>query len=215
MSGTHPCQYSPEVIAVLDELIHPGEHIHDPFAGPGRRLGHLCDWKQATFSGTDIEEWPDHDPRVRLGDATHPASYPIFMDFTIITSPVYVNKRLADYSNGPTSSTKIKGRRDYALSLGRPLHPDNLARRTGRRSKVDAYWQGHRDAVKHWGDRVIVNVDYPIAADWARLLDVYGYRVEDPIGIPTQRYRGLANDRIRAELEVVLVAIRTDHPDVA
>lgn len=45
MSGVpvHPAQYSPEVIDVLRHLIAPGEHVHDPFAGTGLRLGALCD----------------------------------------------------------------------------------------------------------------------------------------------------------------------------
>ena len=62
----HPCQFSPEVLDVLAGLISPGEHVYDPFAGPGVRLGALCDELGATFSGGDIEEWedPPHDPRV-------------------------------------------------------------------------------------------------------------------------------------------------------
>jgi hypothetical protein len=153
-------------------------------------------------------------PRVVQLDARDPCGYPPG-PFTIICSPVYVNKRLADYPNGPTPATKIQRRRDYALTLRRPLHRDNLARLTGRRSKVDAYWQAHRDAVTHWGDRVIVNVDYPIWAGWARLLDVYGYAVDRPILVKTQRYRGLANDQVRAEHEAVLMAVRTNHPSPA
>jgi hypothetical protein len=118
----HPCQFSPEVLEVLAGFIRPGEHVHDPFAGPGLRLGRVCDQIGATFSGSDIEPWPGRDRRVVVADARDPLSYPR-KPFTIVTSPVYANKRCADYPNGPTSRTKVKGRRDYAIALGRGLHP--------------------------------------------------------------------------------------------
>lgn len=195
---------------ILAELIHPGEHVHDPFAGPGTRLGVLCDELliQATFTGTDIEVWDDHDHRVVQADARDPDAYPP-APFTIVTSPVYVNKRCADYPNGPTPTTKTKGRRDYGIALGRGLHLDNLARTTGRPKQVPAYWQGHADAVKHWGDRVIVNVDLPISERWQSLLAEHGYRITDVIPAFTRRYGGLDNAEKRAEYEVVIVATRS------
>ena len=90
------------------------------------------------------------DPRVSVGDARDPLTYPP-APFTVVTSPVYANKRLADYPNGPTPVTKTKGRRDYALDLGQPLHHDNLARLTRRPTKTKDYYRQHYQAVKHWG----------------------------------------------------------------
>ena len=206
----HPAQFSPEVIEVLRDLIRPGEHIHDPFAGTGLRLGALCDELGATYSGGDIEDWPGHDPRVALADATVADSYPV-EPFTVVTSPVYLNKRLADYANGPLPTTKVKGRRDYGISLGRPLHANNLARTTGQHARHDegeAYWRLHREAAKHWGDGVVVNVDEPIAYGWGTILIGLGYWVGPIIPAYTRRYGGLSNADKRAEHEVVIVAQR-------
>jgi hypothetical protein len=202
----HPSQFSPEVLVALRRLIQPGEHIHDPYAGPGARLARLCDELGNTFSGGDIESWPGHDPRITQVDARDPAGYPL-IPFRITTSPVYVNKRLADYPNGPTALTKIKGRRDYAIALGHALHPDNLARATGRPARAATYWRGHADAIKYWGDRVIVNVDSPIGQGWQELLVADGYTIEDVIPVVTQRYGGLDNAEKRADHEVVIIAV--------
>jgi hypothetical protein len=201
----HPCQYSPEILAVLETLILPGEHIHDPFAGPGLRLGKLCDALVVKFSGTDIEDWPGHDPRVTVGDARDPGGYPP-APFTVCTSPVYLNKRFGDYPNGPTPRTKTKGRRDYGIALGRALHLDNFARLTGRPDHADGYWQRHREAVANWGDRVLLNVDGPIADGWVGLLVECNYRIEATHLANTRRYRGLANAVVRADHEVIIVA---------
>jgi hypothetical protein len=206
MTRRHPCQFSPEVLEELADLIAAGDRVHDPFAGPGLRLGALCDRLGAIFSGGDIEDWPGHDPRVIVADATDPAGYP--PESTTVTSPVYANKRCADYANGPTPRTKTKGRRDYGIALGRALHPNNLARFTGRPARAARYWQGHADAVKHWGDRVLLNVDLPISEAWQRLLVDHGYRIEQAIPAYTRRYRGLRNAGKRAKHEVVIVAVR-------
>jgi hypothetical protein len=207
MTAPHPCQFSPEVLDILAGMISAGERVHDPFAGPGVRLGPLCDQRGAIFTGTDIEEWPGRDPRVAFADARDPARYPVGR-FTVVTSPVYVNKRCADYRNGPTPTTKTKGRRDYGIALGRKLHSDNLARFTGRPLHAHLYWRGHAEAVQHWGDRVIVNVDEPIADGWCGLLNDAGYLIERVVPAYTRRYGGLANADVRAEYEVVLVAER-------
>ena len=119
----HPCQFSPEVLEVLAGIIRPGEHVHDPFAGPGLRLGRLCDQLGATFTGTDIESWPGRDQRVVAADARDPLSYPC-KPFTIVTSPVYANKRCADYPYGPTSADQGQGPAGLRYcALGRALHP--------------------------------------------------------------------------------------------
>ena len=204
---THPCQYSPEVIEILRGLIHRGEWVHDPFAGTGLRLGALCTEVGAIFTAGDIEDWPDHHPHVNLADALEGHTYPRH-PFTVVTSPVYQNKRLGDYVNGPLPTTKVKGRRDYGISLGRALAPNNLARHTGRESRAIEYWRLHGLAVKHWGERAIVNVDSPIATGWVDLLLDAGYSISNVIPAYTQRYRGLANSEKRAECEVVIVAER-------
>jgi hypothetical protein len=204
----NPCRYSPEVIDVLRALIRRGERIHDPFAGSGERLGRLCDEVGAVYTGTDVEHWAvGHDRRVGLADALDAASYPAG-PFTIVTSPVYLNKRCADYANGPTPRTKTKGRRDYGIALGHALHLNNLARFTGRPSRARRYREGHSEAVKQWGDRVIVNVDEPIAEGWQQLLREHGYLIDRVIPAYTRRYGGLDNADKRAEYEVVIVAYR-------
>ena len=201
----HPCEFSPEVIDALRDLIRAGEHVHDPFAGMGRRLGALCDELGAEYSGSDIEEWPGADPRVTLGDATKADTYPK-RPFTVVTSPVYLNKRLADYADGPTPTTKVRGRRDYGISLGRALHTSNLARFTGKPSRAAAYWLKHEAAVRHWDPRAIVNVDSPILDGWLVVLGACGYTHMEVIPVFTQRYGGLHNAEKRAEYEVVIVA---------
>jgi hypothetical protein len=208
----HPSQYSPEILPVLARLIGRGEHVHDPYAGPGIRLAQLCDELGATFTGGDIEVWllPMHDVRVIQADAADPDGYPP-RDFTTVTSPIYLNGISSDYKEGPTPTTKIKGRRAYGISLGHALHPGNLAR-TVVRSRPDKgaadYFPGHGDAVKHWRDRVIVNVDSPIGDGWQALLREAGYTIEDVIPVITQRYGGLDNADKRADHEVVIVARR-------
>ena len=207
----HPCQFSPEVLDVVRDFIDPGEHVHDPYAGPGLRLGRLCDRLGARFTGTDIEDWgnlPDgRDERVRVADARDPAGYPP-SPFTVVTSPVYFNKRCADYPNGATRNTNDKGRRDYGIALGRALHAENFARHTGRPRHADRYWQGHADALRNWGHRVIVNVDEPIFLGWHRLLSDAGYHFTVTVPVRTRRYGGLANAERRAEFEVVILAVR-------
>jgi hypothetical protein len=203
----HPCQFSPEVLAVLGGLIRPGEHVHDPFAGTGLRLGRLCDELGATYSGGDIEAWPGRDRRVAQADALDPAGYPSG-PFTVCTSPVYLNKRQADYPNGPLTTTKTSGRRDYGISLGRALAAGNLARHTGRPSRAGSYWSAHKRAVTHWAGRALVNLDSPIAVGWRELLAGEGFTVSAEIPVRTRRYRGLANADKRAEYEVVIVAVR-------
>ena len=72
---------------VLAGLIPTGEHVHDPLAGPGLRLGHVCGQLGATFRGSDIETWPSRDGRVVVADVRDPFIYPR-QPFTIVTSPV-------------------------------------------------------------------------------------------------------------------------------
>jgi hypothetical protein len=207
----HPAEFSREVIDVLAGLIRPGEHIHDPYGGRGVRLGALCDRIGATFTATDIEVYVDSDRRVAWGNAEHGVTYPP-RPFTIATSPTYVNKRLSDYAKvGPLPTTQLRGRRDYAISLGRPTHPNNTARLTGRHASRDggaAYYAAHGRAIRHWDDRVIVNVDEPIGDPWCHLLEQHSYQIAQVLPAYTRRYGGLDNADKRAEHEVVIIAAR-------
>jgi hypothetical protein len=207
----HPAEFSPEVIEVLAQLIRPAESVHDPYGGRGLRLGALCDRLGGIFTATDIEAYDGADSRVALGNAEDPLTYPE-RPFTIATSPTYVNKRLSDYAKvGPLPSTQLRGRRDYAISLGRPLHPDNTALLTGRHAARDgggAYYAAHDRAVRHWDNRVIVNVDAPIAEPWCRLLERHDYRITGVLPVHTRRYGGLDNADKRADHEAVIVAVR-------
>ena len=171
----HPTEYSPEVIAIFATLLHAGDHVHDPFAGRGLRLGALCDRIGATFTGTDIEAYRGTRSACRYRRCDDAAGYPAH-DVTT-TSPCYFDNRISsDYVNGPTPRTKLNGRHAYGTSLGRALHPDNLARfcRSTRGAEHDA--RAGR-MVEHWAARVILNVDLPIAERWRRLLEGAGYDV--------------------------------------
>lgn len=207
----HPAEFSPEVLEVLAELIAPAEHVHDPYAGRGLRLGALCDQLGATFTGTDIEMWPGADIRVDPGNSELPLTYPA-RPFTVVTSPTYVNKRLSDYAKvGPLETTQLRGRRDYAISLGRPVHPDSTVLLTGRHANRDggaAYYAAHRRAIRHWDQRAIVNVDEPISARWVDLLEDCGFELVQITPAYTKRYRGLDNAEKRADHEVVIEAKR-------
>jgi len=206
--GNHPCQWSPEVLEVLKGKLmrfRKPLHVHDPFAGTGVRLGKLCDEIGATFSGADIEDWEGRDERVKVITSLYPSSYP-YGEFVIVTSPVYQNKRLADYADGPLPTTKTKGRRDYGIALGRALHKGNLARLSGRTAKEAEYYLGHGEIVRLWGSHVLLNVDNPIGNKWIKLLHSHGYHIRGVHPCYTKRYRGLDNAEKRAEYEVVIDA---------
>jgi hypothetical protein len=205
----HPAEYSPEVLAVIELLLVrlAPAHVHDPFAGRGARLGPLCDRLAITYSGTDIEQYDNADPRVLIMNAADPTGYPK-KPFATVTSPVYLGNRISsDYVNGPTPRTKRNGRGAYGISLGRALHADNFAR-VCRPGDEAAYYAGHGRVVKHWGEHAIVNVDLPIRDGWIALLLAYGYVIDDVHPVHTRRYRGPANSERRAEHEVVIVATR-------
>jgi hypothetical protein len=209
----HPAEYSVEVLQAIGPLLMrlAPERVHDPFAGRGVRLGRLCDLLQITFTGTDRDHYDGTDPRVQERDARDPAGYPPH-PFMTVTSPVYFDNRISsDYTNGPLQTTNTNGRRSYGISLDRALHPDNLARvcRPGHEAE---YYAGHGDAVKHWGELVIVNVDSPLADDWSFLLVEHGYRIDDTIKVRTSRYRGLAGSDRRAAHETVIVSSRETRP---
>jgi hypothetical protein len=205
----HPAEFSPGVLTVLAELIRPGEHVHDPYAGRGLRLGALCDQIGAAFTGTDIERYQDTDPRVVEADAGDPLAYPP-PPFTITTSPPYLNGISSDYKQGPTPQTVLDGRRAYGISLGRPLHQNNLARLVVRsRREHPQFWARVATHVGHWGQRVLFNVDLPMLDAATVMLEARGYRITGVIPASTGRYRNGANRELRAEHEVVIEAVRT------
>lgn len=72
----HPARFSPEIIEIIGHYMGLSQHVHDPFAGTGERLGALCDEYGVTFTGTEIECSFIVDPRVRCGDSTNTSSYP-------------------------------------------------------------------------------------------------------------------------------------------
>lgn len=205
----HPAEYSPEVLVVIEELLRDEDRpVFDCFAGRGVRLGALCDQLGLEFSGTDIESYPEADHRVDGGDSTLPLTYPSG-DFVVATSPVYFGNRISsDYVNGPTPRTKLNGRRAYGISTGRPLAGRNLARFC-RQADHEAYYELHGRAVRHWGDRAIVNVDSPLCGDWTDLLEDEGFEVVDIHEAQTRRYVvGNGANSKRADFEVVIEAVR-------
>lgn len=212
---THPAQFSPEVLdALAPHLRRYGLAVHDPFAGAGVRLGALCDRLSLPFSGTDIEAWPDADPRVTLGDSTDPATYPTGDGWLVATSPTYAN-RMADYANGPLSTTNPKGRRAYGMALGRALHANNSGRFGPRR--LDEYVGLHERIVQLWPRVALVNVSDCIAGGervcvvgaWLDLLHRQGYEWQACERVSTRRYRMGANAEARIDGERLIVAERT------
>lgn len=206
----HPSEYSPEVLDVVRSLLEQDApaRVHDPYAGRGVRLGTLCDALGIAFTGSDIERYEETDARVIVGDAADVSTYPR-EPFAVVTSPVYFGNRISsDYVGGPLPTTKRNGRRAYGISLGRALHPENLARvcRPGSEAR---YYEGHAHAVKHWGALAIVNVDAPIAPGWIALLGAHGYADLVVHDVVTRRYRGPANSEKRADHEVVIRALAT------
>ena len=206
----HPAQFSHEILdAIVPALraLPRGSLVFDPYAGRGIRLAARCQLYGIRFAGVDIEQYEKSHPAVKLGDANDPAVYPA-EPFVVITSPVYFGNRISsDYVNGPTPNTKTNGRRAYGISLGRALHPDNLARLC-RRGRAPEYYAGHSPAVNLWGSRVIVNVDGPLYDGWRTLLEDAGYTIALTRCVKTPRYRGPDNSEVRAEYEVVIFATK-------
>lgn len=190
-----------------------GLPVHDPFAGTGERLGELCDSLGLTFTGTDLEDWPDRDPRVTLGDALDPRTYPQGARL-IVTSPTYGNG-MNDHHEARDPSR----RHTYRAALGRPLHENNTGRygiRRGRRS-MTRYWTMHAEAITHWhrlGWPAVVNVKafikdfevYDLPERWAHTLAEHGYRVTARLEVPCPGIRHGANHAARIDHEVILVA---------
>lgn len=205
----HPARFSKAVLDVVKPLIdHYGLPVHDPFAGTGERLGRAVRGMLLEYSGTDIEEWQDMDWGVAIGDSRVAATYPRG-DFLVVTSPVYFGNRISsDYVEGPLDTTKSRGRHAYGISLGRPLHPDNMARlcRATKREEHDTF---ALEVMKHWRYRALLNVDAPLANQWVRIAWMAGYITTARIPAKTRRLQGgLAGAKKRAPNEVILVMHR-------
>lgn len=223
----HPATFSTRRVGtaasmeeVLEDLIdeYPlGLLIFDPFAGTGAVLGPICRRLGRRVDGVEIELDPalggsyrGTEAWVRFGDAFEAASYPRER-FVVSTSCCYTNRISTDYVNGPTPATKLAGRTSYGTSLGRALHPNNLARavdRSGRDGPQEAFYGKLGAAIAHWGEHVLLNVDAPMSAHCQKLLASARYRIEDVVDVLTPRLRGVANAGDRAEHEVVIVAAK-------
>lgn len=214
-AARHPAPFTDAIVVELTRLIRihvpRGLGIHDPFAGEGRRLARLCDQLGYVFTGTDLEPWRDADPRVHVGDATDPASYPPW-PHAIVTSPTY-NNGVNDHFEPRDTSVRMT----YRVAVGRPLHPNNTGRYSGRGSVAAEaeYWRITEAAVAQWPDLALVNVKdsyrarriYPLTRLWAALLRRHGYQVRRR-GVGTPGWRRGENHEARADGETILIAMR-------
>jgi hypothetical protein len=213
----HGAQFAPALLDALPvEWFDKNDRVLDPFAGVGQRLGSWCDLHGFTFHGFDIEEWPDHDPRVGWGDATDPACYPPGR-WRVVTSPTYGN----GCNDHFTPKDPNRDDNTYRTWLGRDLHPHNSGRYTVRNGgwKEQRYWNIERQAVAIWAERgfdALVNLKdfpyhhgtYPLVARWRQLLAEYGYTVADPVQVPTPGLRRGTNTDTCLDYEVWLHAVR-------
>lgn len=213
----HPAQFSAELIPALTFAIDKAERrkVFDPFAGPGVRLGKLCDDMGVEFAGIDIENWPGRDLRVRLGDATNSNYYPTGM-WHIVTSPTYGNG-LNDHHEPKEDSRRFT----YRVALDRDLHPNNSGRygiRGGRKS-WNEYWRIHGEAIAVWAELgwpVTVNVKafvhdgevVDLPAMWEAALASHGFFVRKPVYVETPGIRYGSNSEKRAKCETILQAVK-------
>lgn len=200
----HHAQFSPEIVHVIEKLLQTFEieHVHDPFAGPGARLGELCRRLGMTFSGAEIEESFIVDPGVIHADSTQPDSYPWYGNprglgrTAVVTSPVYPNG-MADHHEAKDESERKTYRSAVTENEGRDreLHPNNMGRygyrntkrleSGGRSVKRKTFWRIAEECVTNWhpADLVIVNVsDFisakeiePFTEDWMVLMERHGW----------------------------------------
>lgn len=212
----NPARYSPSIVAALADLIPAhipaGHTVHDPFAGEGTRLGKLCDQLGYQFTGTDLEVWLDHDPRVGQGNSTHPGTYPS-VAYAVVTSPTYGNG-----INDHWTPRDKSNRRTYRIAAGHGLDDENTGRWSGRGSKVAEarYWSITDRCVDCWPGTVLVNVKdsyrgphyYPLVDLWVELLERHGYTAADIVEPAVRGYtQGSVKSRDRrVEVEAIIVA---------
>jgi hypothetical protein len=213
----HGAQFTDVILDRAEPILKEfGLHVHDCFAGPGERLGALCDRLGLGFSGTELQLPFIVDRRVKQGDATDPSTYPTG-DYVLFTSPVY--------PSGCTDHLKPNGKRNtyrewLAATVGDltvELDMANAGRhgpRGGKRAE-QRYWLIQHRAIFHWPSVAIVNVSdcpvnyerYPTADFYALLMECHGYQVVDRIQMKTPRLKRGENAH-RAEFEEILVCRR-------
>lgn len=223
---SHCARYSPEVIEAFTPILSGCPGVFDPFAGPGDRLGELCDRLGIEVAGIEIEPEFIVDERVRAGDATNDSDYPWVGEFWIVTSPAYPNG-MSDHFAAADTSKRNTYRAHLARTTGadRPLAHNNQGRwgYRGRGPQSGArreYWRIANEAVKCWrhADRALVNVkDFistrdevtliePVVAQWRDVLENHGWLITDQIEVPTPGLRFGANAEVRIDHEVIIVA---------
>lgn len=212
---THPARFTPAILDAISpmlEMLHPSL-VFDPFGGTGERLGELCDSQGVKFKGVDIEDWPDKDQRIAIGDATDPNSYPD-EKFTIVTSPAYPNGISDHFKPNDTSR-----RYTYRTALGQALNANNTGRYSIRGGKKAwaKHWELHDAALDIWVQRdvpIVVNVKpfihkgEVIELDklWEQRLRDRGLTVQStPVTCPGIRHG--TNRDLRLDNEFVLLAI--------
>lgn len=212
-TDNHPCPMSWPIIHALGPILKhlAPDHVHDPFAGEGRRLADLCAYLGIWFSGTDLVEWRGHHRAVVIGDATNPASYPTGPHI-VVTSPTYNNGFGDTYTDNSERHT-------YTAAARQELGPTNTGRYTGRYSKTGEamYWKLHDEAVRHWPATVVVNVKdsirygdvYPLGDLWCDLLIRHGYAITGRQAVECGGHRKCANGNLRVDDEQVIVAVKT------
>ena len=179
-SNTHEAQYSEEVIAAMRPWILPGVHVHDCFAGPGVRLGQLCDEPSACRSPAPRSRASFiEDPRVVHADATDGSTNPL-VPWQGLTSPDYGNGMAEkwDATNTGEESGVVYHTYQAAAALLEGVsmaevefHPNDMAalgyrgtKRVGRSVRRRRYWEVAEAAMAHWvlAQRLIVNIkDFP------------------------------------------------------
>lgn len=220
----HPSPFTTRSVAGKASIAHvieamiaaapPEMLVFDPYAGQGIVLEGICEHLGRAVDGIDIEAGADGygyrntRPWVRQGNAADPACYPS-EPFVVATSPPYTNRVSIDYRSGPTPATKLNGRRSYGTSLGRPLHPDNIARLVDRNGS-DAFFAELGEVFKLWGHHAILNVDFPMGDRCLELLSNAGFDTYLIVDVTTPRARGFANSDIddRPDHEIVIAAGR-------
>jgi len=214
---THPAQYSAAVLERFEVLLGgiPAVNqplVFDPFAGPGTRLGRLCDKLDMRFAGIDIEDWPGHDSRVRQANAVDLSSYPL-VPFVVVTSPTYPNG-MSDHFLPRDASQRYT----YRTAIGHELDQDNSGRYSirGGNKALDLYWAIVKSAVQCWADRkarALVNVKdfvhdgdmYPLADEWEALMISCGYTLAHRLEARVPGMRNGRNREARQEYEAILV----------
>jgi len=192
-----------------------GQAVHDPFAGPGDRMGRLCDELGLPFTGTEIEPEFIIDPRVKEGNSRLADSYPEGR-YTIGTSPVFPNG-MTDHFHARDGSKRKTYRQAIAAIRGedRPLHPDNMGRHGPRQGALgeERHWAIAWDATRWWPSRVLVNIKdcildkdvYPAVERWLDILVRRGYHCTcHEVGADGMRFG--ANGDARVDYEVVIEA---------